>query len=29
LAIEHGSEYIRKKVMRKPLDTEKIYQVQP
>jgi len=27
LAIEHGSEYIRKGVMRKPLDTEKIYQV--
>jgi len=27
LAIEHGSEYIRKQVMRKPLDTERIYQV--
>jgi len=27
LAIEHGSEYIRKRVMRKPLNTEKIYQV--
>lgn len=27
LAVEHGSEYIRKKVMRKPLDTKKIYEV--
>ncbi len=27
LAIEHGSEYIRKTVMRKPLDTDRIYRV--
>jgi magnesium-protoporphyrin IX monomethyl ester (oxidative) cyclase len=27
LAVEHGSEYIRIKVMRKPLDTARIYQV--
>ena len=27
LAVEHGSDFIRKEVMRKPLDTERVYQV--
>jgi len=27
LAVEHGSEYMRRRVMRKPLGTEKVYEV--